>query len=359
LSVLIGLTIIPLCYAAWATTDLKTLGSPDITISPNSGPPGTKITITVSNLPDTSSEVYPYPDLYIYLPFSQAFGTTLSSQCKGQDCFPIYTHADALNHDFSNRIITFSLPGINNPSPVFLNGFENSICDISVNGKTAERFPTLCNTNDQPQGIYQIKFAWALETDLKQSYVVKTIPFIVTPALSSPSTQVADNGDAILKEYLNGTISQDQFYSKLKARGWNDEQIRQALGVLGKLPHQMGEVGPDSNLQIKQQNSSSQPIENITKQVSSKLDFKLNVNTTGEVKKIQNLQNNSVSSTQQNFSKMQHLQNKFISTTQQNFSTAQPLQNNSNESGIIIGLSATAIAIMVTVVIIVKKMKKR
>jgi hypothetical protein len=358
LPVLIGLIIIPLHYSAWATTDLGTLGSPDVTIFQNSGPPGTNIAIIISNLPDTSKEVYPYPDLYIYLPFSQSFGTSLSSNCAGQDCFPIYLHTDALNHDFAARIITFSLPSINNPKPIFLNGFENSVCDILVNSKTVERFSTLCNTKDQPQGTYQIKFAWALETDLKQTFIVKTIPFTVTPAITSPTTQVADNGNIILKEYQNGTINQDQFYSKLKAKGWNDEQIRQALAVLGKLPHQMGVVGPDSGLPISQLNSSSQSIENTTKQGSPKLDFKLDVNTTGGVKKEQNSQNKSISSTQQNFSITQSLQNKSISSTQQNFSAIQSPQNNSTWNSIIIGLSIAAITMMAAVVIIVKKMKK-
>ncbi|MGI0074926.1 MAG: hypothetical protein ACREA5_03165, partial [Nitrosotalea sp.] len=135
LLLLIGLGAIPLCNAVWAA-DLSTLGSPYVSISPNSGPPGTKITITVSHIPDISKTSYPYPDLYIYLPFSQPFGTTLPSHCGGQDCFPIYTHDDALNNDFADRTITFSLPSTSNPKPVFLNGFENSVCDVTVNGKT-------------------------------------------------------------------------------------------------------------------------------------------------------------------------------------------------------------------------------
>ena len=358
LPVLVGLIIIPLCYSAWATTDLATLGTPDVTISPSTGPPGTKITITVSNLPDTSKENYPYPDFYIYLPFSQSFGTPLSTHCNGQDCFPIYTHADALNHDFADRIITFSLPSINNPKPIVLNGFENSICDIFVNGKTAERFPSLCNTNDQPQGTYQIKLVWALETDVKQNDIVKTIPFTVTPAILLPSTEVADNGNIILKEYQNGTISQDQFYSKLREKGWNDEQIRQALAVLGKLPHQMGVIGPDSSLPISQ-NSSRQSIENTTNLESKQSDSKLDANITGVVKLGEKLQNNSISSTQQNYSINQSVQNKSISSTQQNYSEIPSAQNGSTWNSIIIGLSIAAISLMVAVVIIVKKMKKR
>ncbi|HJW19240.1 MAG TPA: hypothetical protein VJ571_01620, partial [Candidatus Nitrosotalea sp.] len=252
---LIGLVAIPLCNAVWAT-DLGTLGSPDVTISPHSGPPGTKITITASHIPDISKTNYPYPDLYIYLPFSQPFGTTLTSHCGGQDCFPIYTYNDAVNHDFADRVITFSLPSTNNSKPIFLNGFENSVCDVTSNGKILERFSTLCNTKDEPSGVYQIKFGWVLESDSEQNYTTDTIPFLVTPGTSPSEVPVADNGDTILKEYQNGTISQAQFYTELKARSWTDEQIRQALAVIGKLPHQMGISGPDDKLSIDQNSTA-------------------------------------------------------------------------------------------------------
>jgi hypothetical protein len=263
---LIGLVAIPLCNVVWAT-DLGTLGSPDVAISPHSGPPGTKITITISHIPDISKTSYPYPDLYIYLPFSQPFGTTLTSHCGGQDCFPVYTYNDAVNHDFSNRVITFSLPSTNNSEPVFLNGFENSACDVISNGKILERFSTLCNTKDEPSGVYQIKIGWILESDSEQNYTTDTIPFLVTPGISPTEVPVADNGDTILKEYQNGTISQTQFYTELKARNWTDEQIRQALAVIGKLPHQMGISGPDYKLSIDQNFTS--PTNTIQKNITN------------------------------------------------------------------------------------------
>ncbi len=34
-------------------------------------------------------------------------------------------------------------------------------------------------------------------------------------------------------------VSEQQFETELKALGWNYEQIRQVLAVIGKLPHQM------------------------------------------------------------------------------------------------------------------------
>src|SRR5207302_4715455 len=124
--------VIPFCGYALATTDLTTLGAPDVTVTPSIGPPSTMITITVSHLPDISKETYPYPDLYIYLPFSQPFGVTVQSHCYGVDCFPIYTHDDALKQNFGDRTITFSLFSRNNPNPIFDNGYENTICDVVV-----------------------------------------------------------------------------------------------------------------------------------------------------------------------------------------------------------------------------------
>jgi hypothetical protein len=256
--------MLPFLNSAWATSDLGTLGSPDVTITPTSGPPGTTITITVSNIPDVSKETYPYPDLYMYLPFSQPFGVTPQSQCGGEDCFPIYTHDQAVNHDFADRTVTFSLFSTGNPSPVYLNGFENSVCDVIVNGKILERYSTLCNTKDQPTGTYTIKFGWAQENAPQINYIVKTVQFTVTPGSPPPQPQTADNGNSIIQAYQNGQISESQFYSKLTALGWNPEQIRQALATIGKLPHQLGAPVPDEIQQIQQgvakaEQANSQP----------------------------------------------------------------------------------------------------
>jgi len=347
LLLLIGLGAIPLCNAVWATTDLSTLGSPYVTISPNSGPPGTQITLTVSHIPDISKTNYPYPDLYIYLPFSQPFGTTLTSHCGGQDCFPIYTHDDALNHDFADRVITFSLPSTNNSKPIFLNGFENSVCDVTENGKVMERFSTLCNTKDEPQGVYQIKLAWMLESDSEQVYTTKIIPFLVTPGPSPFESPTADNGNAILKEYQNGTISQAQFYTELKSRGWTDEQVRQALAVIGKLPHQMGVSGPDSKLSIYQTNSTNNTNviqKNTTVSVIPQPEIKQNTNVTN-IKE----ESNTPVPVQQNST---------IQPTQDN-SVPVPTQSNSMWNNIIIVLSIVAAAIMAGVIIFVKMYRSK
>jgi len=248
----IGLIILPLLSSVWATSDLSTLGRPNVTISPISGPPGTPITITVSNIPDISKEAYPYSDLYIYLPFSESFGSTVQSQCGGGDCFPIYTHYDATNHDFADRTVTFTIFGTINPNPVYLNGLENSVCDIIVNGKTAERYSTLCNTKDQPSGTYDIKLGWAEENAPQINHIVQTIQFVVTQPVQPPPVQVADNGNSVIQAYQDGQITQSEFESKLAALGWNQNAIRQAMATIGKLPHQLDAPVPDQMQQIQQ-----------------------------------------------------------------------------------------------------------
>lgn len=247
---LTSMLVLPLLNSVYATSDLSSLGSPQVTISPSSGPPGTQITVTVSHIPDVSKESYPYPDLYIYMPFSKPFGTTPQSQCDGVDCFPIYTHDDAVNHDFGDRTITFTLFSTTNPNTSYLNGLENSPCDVIVNGKDLQRYSTLCNAKDEPPGTYTIKFGWAEQNAPQIHYIVKTAQFTVMPSSPLPRPQVADNGNSIITAYQKGEITDSEFYSKLTALGWNAEQIRQALAVIHKLPHQMGAPVPDEMQQI-------------------------------------------------------------------------------------------------------------
>ena len=342
------MSFIPLCSSAWATTDLTTLGSPDVTITPSSGPPGTIVTITASHLPDISKESYPYPDLYIYLPFSKPFGVTVSSHCGGEDCFPIYTHDDALKQNSGDRTITFSLFSMNNPGPIFDNGYENTICDVVVNNVITERYSTLCNTKDEPTGTYQIKFVWALETNLEQNNITKTVQFTVTPGSPSPPQQVADNGNLVIKQYENGTITGTEFVSKLRALGWNDEQIRQALAVIGKLPHQMGSIGPDNTQTVIQQMNASHS--NIEK--TNSVTTENNVTPSSELTpKPTTLQNPpTVNSSVVNSSAVNSSANSLSIQPQQNTSLSW------NTIGII--LSVSAAAVVSGVILVVKKSQK-
>ncbi|MGI0063148.1 MAG: hypothetical protein ACREBA_11920, partial [Nitrosotalea sp.] len=159
---------------------------------------------------------------------------------------------------------------------------------------------------------------------------------------------VADNGDTILKEYQNGTISQTQFYTELKARSWTDEQIRQALAVIGKLPHQMGISGPDDKLPIYQ-NSTVSPTDTIQKNTTnenvSNLETQLDTNT-----HVIRTQDNISLQIQQNLSTINHAQNN---------STTQPVQNNPMWNNIILLLSIIAAAIMGGVIIFVKIYKNK
>jgi hypothetical protein len=68
----------------------------------------------------------------------------------------------------------------------------------------------------------------------------------------TPPTQVADNGNSIIQAYQDGQITQAEFESKLGALGWNQEQIRQALATIGKLPQQLGAPVPEQMQQIQQ-----------------------------------------------------------------------------------------------------------
>lgn len=211
-----------------------------------------------------------------------------------------------------------------------------------------ERFSSLCNTKNEPTGLYQIRLAWVLESDHEKSYTVKTIPFTVTPTYSTSSISVADNGDTILKQYQNGTIDLQQFYTELKARNWTDEQIRQALRVLGKLPHQMGFSGPDNKLPIFQTNSSVKsnvtnvsPMVNLTNQKISQ-PMEINSNNSAVVPKTTQL--------------MQHTST--LPLKQNNVTVSLSKQNDPLRNYVIMGLSIAAAMIMLTVLILAKLMKK-
>ena len=348
---LVVLIVIPLYGYAWATTDLTTLGAPDITITPSIGSPSTMITITVSHLPDISKETYPYPDLYIYLPFSQPFGVTVPSHCGGEDCFPIYTYDDALKQNFENRTITFSLFSTNNPNPIFLNGYENSICDIVLNSKTVQRYSTLCNTKDEPTGTYQIKLVWTLESNLEQSYTTKTIQFTVTPGSPSSPPPIAENGNTVIKEYQNGTITGAEFESKLRTLGWNDEQISQALAVIGRLPHQMGGSGPDHTPEVLQQVNGHNS--------TMKTSFPIVENNTQKIVESVTVQTQpSANSPKQNSTVPVHQQDSSLFTPQQISSQTIP-QNSSTWNDVAIAIAVGTAGVVASVVFVVKKARKR
>src|SRR5574342_1014160 len=241
LSFTLLLLLIPLSSPVWATYDGSHLREPNITMTPTSGPPGTKITITVSNFPDISNEPYPYPDFYIYIPFADALGSgNVPSQCGKEMCFPIYTYEDAQNKNFADKTITFTLFSMSNPNPIYLDGLLHSVCDIIVNSKVQQSYADICNTKSQPTGNYEIQFAWATKTKPEEPYFIKTLEFKVTEG-TPPQEQTGLRLDQTLMDlYKEGVISEQTFENELKGLGYNDEDIHKAKAVLGMLPHQQG-----------------------------------------------------------------------------------------------------------------------
>ena len=246
------LLIIPISNQAWAKYDASHIREPEITVTPTSGPPGTEITITVSNFPDISDEPYPYPDFYVYLPFSKAIGTNVPSQCGGETCFPIYTYEDAQRGNFADKTVTFTLFSVTNPKTVMQSGLLHSVCDIIVNEKIQQSFGDECYKINQPPGDYEIKFAWATKTHPDEPYVLKTVTFTVTEGGEAPEATSENPADVIIKQYELGLISEEEFEKRLKDLGYSSDDIRQAKALIRKLPHQIGGQAPEQQKAIEE-----------------------------------------------------------------------------------------------------------
>ena len=244
--------ILPISNQAWAKYDASHLREPEITVTPTSGPPGTEITITVSNFPDISDEPYPYPDFYVYLPFSAAIGSNIPSPCGKEMCFPIYTYEDAQGGNFADKTVTFTLFSLSNPKPVYEAGLLHSVCDVIVNGKIQQSFPETCFKKNQPPGDYEIKFAWATKTQPEVPYILKTVTFTVTEGGEASEATSENPADVIIKQYELGLISEAEFEEKLKEIGYNSEDIRQAKALIGKLPHQSAGEAPEQKEAIEE-----------------------------------------------------------------------------------------------------------
>ena len=221
-------------------------------MTPTSGPPGTQITIKVSNFSDISDEPYPYPDFYIYLPFSAALGSgNVPSLCGSEMCFPIYTYQDAQRNNFADKTIAFTLFSLSNPKPIYLSGLLHSVCDVSVNGKVQQGYADVCNTKSQPPGEYEIKFAWATKTHPEDPYIIKTLKFTVTEGNPPAEPEGIRLDQTLMQLYKDDIITEEEFEKELRALGYTETEIRQAKAVLGKLPHQEN-AQPTSNEPIKE-----------------------------------------------------------------------------------------------------------
>lgn len=230
-------------------------GMPDITITPLSGPPGTKIEIKVTNMPPPPQDQDPRIEFFVYLPFVTAVSGGIANNCAGEDCFPLYSFEEINDDKVAPKTITFSLFSEQNPKPTIQNGKWESVCDIKVNGKPIARYGTVCNSNTQPPGEYEIKFGWGIQrSDLYD--IRKTVTFTVTEAQikSEPESQDAD--EIVFEKYKNGEITEGEFEKQLSDLGYDAEDIRQAKALLGKLPHQQGTYAPAqaSGIDIKGEN---------------------------------------------------------------------------------------------------------
>ena len=250
-AVIAFLVLAPISNQVWAKYDASHLREPEITMSSTSGPPGTEITITVSNFPDISDEPYPYPDFYVYIPFTAAIGSNVPSACGKEMCFPIYTYEDAQRKNFADKTITFTLFSLSNPKPVMLSGLLHSVCDITVNGKIQQSFTDICSKQNQPAGDYQVKFAWATKTHPDEPYILKTMTFTVTESGPAPEATGERPDQIVIREYQLDLISEEEFEKRLRELGYNDQEIREAKAVLGKLPHQVGGEAPEQKEAIE------------------------------------------------------------------------------------------------------------
>ena len=231
------LLVITLPTQVWAEYDSSHLPVPQITMTPTSGSPGTEISITISKLPDISNEIFPYPNLYVYLPFSDAIGKNVPGRCDGEACIAVYTFEDAKNKNFETRTVVFTLFSLNNPRSVYLDGKIHSVCDIKLNGKIQQSFGETCHTKTLAPGDYSIKFAWGTISPTEAKYdVIKTLNFTVTEEKKEiPST--LKPRDLAIQQYSDGIITESEFNVKLSAMGYSFEDIRQLKVLIGKVTY--------------------------------------------------------------------------------------------------------------------------
>lgn len=226
--------------------DSEALGfdMPDISISSISGPPGTEITITVKNMPPVSDEHDPRTEFFVYLPFVTAIGSNVANNCDGEHCLPVYSFEEVNDDELAPKTIKFALFSTDNPKATVQGGVMESVCDVKINEKTVERYSTVCHDRDQPLGDYEIKFAWGIQR-ADTFDVRETVTFTVTEKGTEPVTSSQSTEEEILQKYDNGDMTEEEFEKALRDLGYDDEGIRKAKALLGKLPHQQGAYSPE------------------------------------------------------------------------------------------------------------------
>ena len=219
------------------------LGMPKITLTPNSGSPGTEIEISVSNMPAAPKGIDPRIEFFVYLPFVSALGGNVPNNCGGESCFPLYSFEEVGAGKFAPKKITFTLFSTTNPKPIVEAGWTESVCDLKINGNTIERYGKACIDNDQPTGDYEIKFGWGIQrSDLYD--VRETLNFTVLEKELIPEESKQDQDELVIDQYDKGLISEKEFEKRLSELGYDSEEIRQAKALIGKLEHQKGFQAP-------------------------------------------------------------------------------------------------------------------
>lgn len=226
-------------------------GMPYITVSPTSGSPGTQIEIEVKNMPVPPKDNDPRIEFFVYLPFISALGSNVPNNCNDEHCFPLYSFEEINEDKIAPKTITFGLFSKQNPKATTQGGEMESVCDLKVNGKTIERYSTVCNTYDQPIGEYEIKFAWGIQGSDKFD-VRKIVVFTVTEGQAQQIQEEMNPDDIVLEQYKNGEITEEEFEKKLSELGYDADAIRKAKALLGKLPHQQGSYSPEQKQAIEE-----------------------------------------------------------------------------------------------------------
>ena len=111
---------------------------PTITINPNSGPPGTKVEIKITDMSTPPKGIDPRIEFFIYLPFVPAIGSNIPHNCAGEYCLPVYSFEEIGSGNLAPKTTTFTLSSTSNPKPTVQGGIMESVCDIKIYGPTIE-----------------------------------------------------------------------------------------------------------------------------------------------------------------------------------------------------------------------------
>lgn len=220
-------------------TEKMGMPMPSITMTPTTGGPGTEVEILVSGMPNIPQNSDPRMEFLIYLPFFDSVGGNVPQTCDGDSCFVLYSFDEVNEKKFPQKKLTFTLFSTTNPKPTVEGGGYNSVCDLKINGVTKERYSDTCIDVDQPMGDYEIKFGWGIQSSHLYD-VRETLVFTVTEKEFVEEEKQLDADELAMSQYEQGLISESEFEQKLRELGYDDQKIRQAKALIGKLEHQQG-----------------------------------------------------------------------------------------------------------------------